>query len=53
MATAKYSAKVIYLTNQILLGKLTYQEVVTARPDLKEEMDNYIVDKGLNIDKTV
>lgn len=48
----KYSAKVVYLVNQILLNKLTYQEVVTARPDLKDEIDNYIADKGLDIDKT-
>lgn len=53
MATKKYRAVIIYLTNQILLGKLTYQEVVTARPDLKEEMDEYIEYKGLDIDKTV
>ena len=33
---------VIYLYNQIKLGKLTYDEVVTKRPDLKEALDEYI-----------
>lgn len=43
-----------YLVNQILLGTLTYQEIVTKRPDLKEKVDKYIEDKGLEdvIDKT-
>ena len=36
-----------YLVNQILMGKLTYHEIVTARPDLKDKIDKYISDKGL------
>lgn len=44
---------IAYLVNQIILGKLTYNEVVTARPDLKSKIDDYIDDKGLTIDKTV
>jgi hypothetical protein len=45
---------VAYLVNQILLGNLTYQEVITKRPDLKDKIDTYIVDKGLEnqIDKS-
>ena len=41
-----------YLVNQMLLGALTYQEVVTARPDLKIAIDAYIEEKNLDIDKT-
>ena len=45
---------IAYLVNQILMGKLTYQDIVTARPDLKDKIDKYISDKGLEdvIDKT-
>lgn len=42
-----------YLVNQIILGKLTYQQVVTKRPDLKTAIDQYITDNDLEIDKTV
>jgi hypothetical protein len=48
-----YSWTVIYLVNQIVLGALTYQEVITARPDLKTKIDAYIAEKNLTIDKTV
>jgi hypothetical protein len=41
-----------YLVNQIVLGALTYQEVVTAKPELKTDMDTYIKEKGIVIDKT-
>lgn len=41
-----------YLVNQILLGALTYQEVVAARPELKAAMDAYITEHNLPIDKT-
>jgi hypothetical protein len=44
---------VAYLVNQIVLGNLTYLEVVTARPDLKVKIDTYIEDKNLVINKTV
>jgi hypothetical protein len=44
---------VAYLVNQIILGKLTYNEVVTARPDLQAKIDAYIDDKSITIDKTV
>lgn len=44
---------VVYLVNQIILGKLTYSEIVIARPDLKSKIDDYIDNKGLTIDKTV
>ena len=43
-----------YLINQILMGKLTYQRIVKARPDLKSAMDQYIRDNDLEvIDKLV
>lgn len=44
---------VAYLVNQIVLGNLTYQEVVTKRPDLKDKIDAYILEHNLTIDKTV
>jgi hypothetical protein len=47
-----YSAKVVYLVNQIVIGKLTYLEVVAAKPELKDQIDAYITEKELNIDKT-
>jgi hypothetical protein len=42
---------VAYLVNQIVLGNLTYQEVVIKRPDLKVKIDAYIAEKELAIDK--
>jgi hypothetical protein len=44
---------IAYLVNQIILGKLTYLEVTTTRPDLKDKIDTYIADKSLIIDKAV
>ena len=43
-----------YLVLQIILGALTYQQIITKRPDLKERIDKYIKDNGLEdeIDKT-
>ncbi len=41
-----------YLVNQIVIGKLSYLQVVSARPDMQEEIDNYIAEKQLYIDKT-
>jgi len=45
---------VAYLVNQILLGNLTYKEVINKRPDLQAKIDAYITEKGLDnqIDKT-
>lgn len=43
---------IAYLVNQIILGNLTYQEIITKRPDLKDGIDQYITEKGLSIDKT-
>lgn len=43
---------VAYLVNQIVIGKLTYQQVITAKQELKEQIDTYIVVKGLVIDTT-
>lgn len=44
---------IAYLVNQIILARLTYLQVVTARPDLKQELDAYIEDNNLIVDKTV
>ncbi|MDF2844786.1 MAG: hypothetical protein K0R00_3212 [Herbinix sp.] len=43
---------VAYLVNQIILGKLTYLQVITSKPELKEGIDKYITDNELTIDKT-
>lgn len=46
---------VAFLVVQIKLGKVTYQHVVTSRPDLQTQIDDYITSKGLtdSIDKAV
>lgn len=44
---------IAYLVNEIILGKLTYQEIVTKRTDLKDRIDTYITQHNLTIDKTV
>lgn len=43
-----------YLVNQILLGHLTYQEIITKRPKYQTGIDKYIEDHDLEryIDKT-
>ena len=33
---------IAYLYKQIKLAKLTHDEVITKRPDLKEKLDAYI-----------
>lgn len=43
---------VAYLVNQIAMKKLTYKQVITARSDLQDKIDTYILDKNLDIDKT-
>lgn len=40
-----------YIVSQIINGKLTYKQVTTARQDLKTMIDDYILEKGLNINK--
>jgi hypothetical protein len=49
-----YNPLVPYLVNQIVLGSLTYQQVITKKPELKSQIDQYITEKGLDdvIDKT-
>lgn len=42
-----------YLVNQIIMGKLTYKEVITARPDLQGKIDTYVADNNLTIDKSL
>jgi hypothetical protein len=58
MAGTTYNPMVPYLVNQMVIGKLTYQEVITsptisAKPALATQIDNYIAEKNLTIDKTV
>ncbi len=49
----KYSATVRYLVNQILMNNLTYLQVTTSRNDLKPDIDGYINQEGIEIDKTI
>ena len=35
-----------YLANQIILGKLTYDLVITRKPELKDEIDAYLTVQG-------
>lgn len=44
-----------FLVGQIELGKITYQQAILSRPDLQEQIDDYITSKKLwdMIDKTV
>lgn len=53
-----YSAKCRFLVRNIVLGNVTYLEVMNSAnvkndPDLQAEIDAYIESQGLNIDKTV
>ena len=49
----KISKTAEFLVRNIVMGKVTYLEVVNARPELKEQIDAYIEKEGLVIDKTV
>ena len=40
------SASAIFLAKRIIAGRNTYTEVVTARPDLKADIDQYLTDNG-------
>lgn len=42
-----------FLVRNIVLKKVTYLEVVKARPDLKDAVDAYIEQEGIEVDKTV
>lgn len=37
---------VAYLGNKIISGELTYSYVTSKRPDLKVEIDEYLIQKG-------
>jgi len=50
---AIYDPKVPYLVNQIVLSNLTYLQIIDKKPDLQSQIDDYIVEKGLVINKTV
>lgn len=41
-----FSSTIVFLGNRIISGKATYTEVVTNRPDLKEELDRYLTEQG-------
>lgn len=49
----KISATAKFLVRNIVTGKLTYLEAVEAKPELKEQIDAYIEQQGLTVDKTV
>lgn len=54
----KFSAKTRFLVTNIVLGNVTYLEVMDSKavkddPTLGAEIDAYIKSKNLDIDKTV
>ena len=49
----KISKTAEFLVRNITMKKVTYLEVIEARPDLKEQIDAYIEKEHLEIDKTV
>jgi hypothetical protein len=49
----KISATARFLVRNIVLGNVTYLEVIAKKPELKEQIDAYIEQQGLDIDKTV
>jgi len=36
----------IFMAKRIIAGRNTYTEVVTARPDLKADIDQYLTENG-------
>lgn len=42
-----------YLVNQIVIGKLSYTQITTTRMDLKELIDEYIINNNIQINKEV
>jgi hypothetical protein len=49
----KVSKTVQFLVRNIVMRKVTYLEVIEARPELKDEIDAYIEQEGIKVDKTV
>ena len=48
----KVSATAKFLVRNIVLGKVTYLEVIESKPELKEQIDYYIDQQNLDVDKT-
>ena len=48
----KISATAKFLVRNIIMGKVTYLEAIEAKAELKEEIDAYIEQQGLVVDKT-
>lgn len=36
----------VFMAKRIITGKNIYSEIITARPDLKDGIDEYLVDSG-------
>lgn len=49
----KISATAKFLVNNIVDEKVTYKEVIEKKPELKDQIDAYIEQKGYVVDKTV
>ena len=47
------TAKAIFLAEQIRKGKITYLTVIVKHPQLQEQIDAYIEQKGYTINKNV
>lgn len=37
----------IYMATRIMSGALDYDYVILKRPDLKEDIDNYLIQEGM------
>lgn len=46
MSTKKYSGIVNYIARRVIGGYVDYKELVTRRPDLKEEVDRFLTEHG-------
>lgn len=49
----KITATAKFLVRNIVLGNVTYLEAIEAKPALKEQIDAYIEQQGLPVDKTI
>ena len=47
------SATARFLVRNMITGKITYLEAINAKPELQEQIDYYIEQQELSIDKSV
>lgn len=47
------TATAAFLVRNIVLNNITYKEAIEKKPELKEQIEAYIEQQGLTVDKTV